>query len=237
MFLPLEVPRVLTYLSRYINLSGCVPPHSKGHKIVEGSFVVQRQPSLLCNRLEQSQLLVAVPVAMQRQVPTFQKYTRTVEAPQLQFLIISLVLAGISDTSMFICQSVGSGFCCIRSSSCLAAGCLLAKLGLRTMFEDVVTLPNKMWVHDAFCLRPSAGPTCTWRSWLVQDMVNDVDIDGDGQRMLGLTPFHSLSRSRDFLRRFKTCKTHLQLSELSGSRWKTQHTRHILWPPPLRPYC
>ena len=30
----------------------------------------------------------------------------------------------------------------------------------------------------------------------------------------------------DFLRRFKTCKTHLQLSELSGSRRKTQHTRH-----------
>ena len=35
--------------------------------------MVQHQPSSLCNRLEQSQL-VAVPVAMQQQVPTFQKF-------------------------------------------------------------------------------------------------------------------------------------------------------------------
>ena len=32
MFLPLEVPRVLTYLLRYIDWSGCVPPHSKGRQ-------------------------------------------------------------------------------------------------------------------------------------------------------------------------------------------------------------
>ena len=65
------------------------------------------------------------------------KNSRTVEAPQLQFLINSLAFSRIvSDTSMSICQAVGSGFCCIRSSSCLAAGCLLAKLGLRTMLED-----------------------------------------------------------------------------------------------------
>ena len=62
----------------------------------------------------------------------------------------------ISDTSMSICQAVGSGFCCIRSSSCLAAG-LQAKLGLRTMLEDVVTMPNELRVHDAFLFETFSG--------------------------------------------------------------------------------
>ena len=169
MFLPLEVPRVLTYLSRYIDLSGCVPPHSKGHKIVDGSVVVQHQPSLLCSRLEQSQLLVAVPVAMQRQVPTFQKFENSGSSTVTVLdKFVGFQPHCISNTSMSICQAVGSGSC------------------------------------------------STWSVKLLGGRVHPTTSTDEPYFGSHAVPYSVTLE--DFLRRFKTCKTHLQLSELSGSR-------------------
>ena len=150
---------------------------------------------------------------------------------------------------MSICQAVGSGFCCIRSSSCLAAGCLLAKLGLRTMFEDVVTLPYEMRVHDAFSVqdlqrarhvRGDPGWCRTWSMlWTSTAMVNEcasVKMLGSGScitwssssLVAGLCHARGLSASFQ-----DTCNSR-NFREVVG-RHSTQDT--ILWPPPLRPYC
>ena len=153
MFLPLEVLRVLTYMSRYIVLSGCVPPHSKGHKIVEGSVVVQHQPSSLCNRLEQSQLLVAVPVAMQQQVPTFQKFENSGSST------VTVLDKFVGFSRYFRHEHVHLSNCwqwlLLHSVVKLLGGRVLAKLGLRTLFGHC---PTRCGYMTRFLFETFSGP-------------------------------------------------------------------------------
>ena len=132
---------------------------------------------------------------------------------------------------------------CIASEKPMSPS-LLAKLGLRTMLEDVVTMPDEMRVHDAFHVRDlqrarhvrgDPGWCRTWSMmWTSMATVNEcasVKLLGSGScgtwsssclaagciprrpptsRNLSITPFRSVTLE-DSLRRFKTCKTHLQL--------------------------
>ena len=81
---------------------------------------------------------------------------------------------------------------------------------------------SMMWtstamVNECASVKMLGGGSCsTWSSSCLA--AGCIPRRPPTSRILGLTPFRTLSPLEDFLRRFKTCKTHLQLSELSGSR-------------------